>query len=742
MSLIQLIDLQLHNNQIHDLIPLASLTKLKKLDVAQNQINVFPEFLLQLGIPIENSNGYSGNSCITIGDNPWKHPPLEILLKGNESVQAYFNSLENKQTKPLNEVKVVLIGEGAAGKTSLVSQLLGKDFNPHQSQTHGILIERGEYNCKGDRVQVNFWDFGGQEIMHATHQFFLTERSIYVLVLDSRKEDQTEYWLKHIDTFGKQSPVLVVINKIDENPGFDLNRPFLTEKYPAIANRFFRVSCKRGDGVPEFQDELRSVIQDMDIRKQPFSPDWLAVKQTLSTMKRDYITYNEFQQYCEADSVTDEAQQKTLLGFLNDLGIVFEHKRQATRHDTFIMNPQWLTQAVYRIINSPEVTDKNGFLEWDDLETILHKPEETAPDLAQRRKELKVSYPGAKFAFIVSMLEQFELCYKVGEDRWMIPDLLPVSRKDVSIDFTGAAHYLFAYDFLPNSVLPTLMVQLSRWIVQDLQWRTGVVLKDLSSESYAYIEADKEAKSIAIRVKSQGANFQRSFLNLIRQTLQEINAKLNIKIEEKVALPDMPNEYVAYQDLIDLLDMGEKQILIPKLKRRYTINDLLEGVDVTNRATNVGRSQTVNIFISYAHEDVQYKDELMKSLKPLIRQDKIQVWQDFEITAGQRWNDEIMGHLERAHIVIALMSPDFIDSDFCYSIELANALKAEARGEKTIIPIQVRPSAWEDLRPIGAIQGIPAKPVTKYSKRDDGWMEVYKGVGRALDRWQNRFNQT
>ena len=531
--------------------------------------------------------------------------------------------------------------------------------------------------------------------------------------------------------------MLVVINKVDENPGFDLNRPFLTDKYPSI-HQFFRVSCKRGDGIKAFQDALRSVVQEMEIRKQPFAENWLAVKQTLSAMQRDYITYDEFQRYCEADSVTDEAQQKTLLGFLNDLGIVFEHKRQSDRYGTFIMNPQWLTQAVYRIINAPEVTGRQGFLKWDDVATILHKPEVTAFDPEKRRKELKVSYPRDKFAFIVSMLQQFQLCYEVEkDDLWMIPDLLPPSRKDIQIDFAGAAHYMFAYDFLPNSVLPTLMVQLSRWIMPDLQWRTGVVLKDLSSESYAYIEADKEAKTIAIRVKSQGANFQRSFLNLIRQTLQDINKKLNISIEERVALHDAPNEFVAYQDLLDLLEMGERHILIPKLKRKYIISDLLEGIDATKRINDLDRSQMTNIFISYSHKDSNYKEELITALYPLIRREKIQLWQDGEIVAGQRWNDEIMGHLEQSHVVIALMSPDFIRSEFCYSIELGNALKAEARGEKTIIPIQIRPCAWQDL-PIGAIQGIPTKPISSFRNHDTGWGEVYKQVKRALDQWQDR----
>ena len=105
----------------------------------------------------------------------------------------------------MNEVKVLLVGEGGSGKTSLVKRLMGQGFDPNESQTHGINIRHKDFappTPGSDPVHVRFWDFGGQEIMHATHQFFLSQRSVYVLVLDARKEEAAEYWLKHIESFG------------------------------------------------------------------------------------------------------------------------------------------------------------------------------------------------------------------------------------------------------------------------------------------------------------------------------------------------------------------------------------------------------------------------------------------------------------------------------------------------------------------------------------------------------------
>ena len=135
----------------------------------------------------------------------------------------YFRARDS--ARPLNEGKVILVGRGEVGKTSLVNRLTKNEFNEGEDKTHGIQISQWEVRAGADDVRLNVWDFGGQEIMHATHQFFLTERSLYLLVLNGREggEDQdAEYWLKLIGSFGSESPVLVVLNKIDQHP-FDLN---------------------------------------------------------------------------------------------------------------------------------------------------------------------------------------------------------------------------------------------------------------------------------------------------------------------------------------------------------------------------------------------------------------------------------------------------------------------------------------------------------------------------------------
>ena len=172
--------LYLDNNEIEDISPLLSLQKIQRLSLCNNKITDIPESFFLIDLPIKLESGDSYFNGIYIADNPIYYPPLEIIKQGRSGVNSYINSIR-ESSMPLNEVKVIFVGDGAAGKTSLLKRLRGKEFNEKESQTHGIRIERDEIKFRDEDIKVNFWDFGGQEIMHATHQFFLTQRCIYIL---------------------------------------------------------------------------------------------------------------------------------------------------------------------------------------------------------------------------------------------------------------------------------------------------------------------------------------------------------------------------------------------------------------------------------------------------------------------------------------------------------------------------------------------------------------------------------
>lgn len=132
---------------------------------------------------------------------------------------AYF-----EETKiPVNETKVILLGDGNAGKTYTMERIKanGKKGDYPTCETHGILITPRTMVSGGKRYNIRFWDFGGQHIMRSMHRCFLSERTCYVVVVSTRPGDmmvQARKWLKTIASFAKGAPVLLVINLIDNDP--------------------------------------------------------------------------------------------------------------------------------------------------------------------------------------------------------------------------------------------------------------------------------------------------------------------------------------------------------------------------------------------------------------------------------------------------------------------------------------------------------------------------------------------
>lgn len=140
-----------------------------------------------------------------------------------------------------------------------------------------------------------------------------------------------------------------------------------------------------------------------------------------------------------------------------------------------------------------------------------------------------------------------------------------------------------------------------------------------------------------------------------------------------------------------------------------------------------------SVFFSYSHLDEEYRDRLEVHLTPLIRQGLIETWHDRRVGAGDEILNEIDVNLEKAEIVLLLISPDFIASDYCYNVEMSRAIERHEAGEARVIPVILRPCDWQDM-PFGKLLASPldGKPVIKFSNIDDGFLEVAKAIRDAV----------
>ena len=556
--LVNLTMLSLYDNQLVSLpIEIGQLVNLTSLYLHNNKLIILPaRFQLLKNLEV-----------LWLEGNPLPIPP-EILENKKEPkaiLDYYFSHLK----KALNECKVLVVGQGSVGKTSLVQRLVSGKFNPDESKTQGIAItqwkiknNQSEIENDNSKINLNLWDFGGQEIMHATHQFFLTKRSLYLLVLDSRltqEENRVEYWLKMIQSFGGDSPVLLVGNKTDQHP-LDIDRSGLQKKYPNIVG-IFETSAATGNGMDRLRTAIAEQIYNLPHVRDLLPESWFMVKKQLEELghSKNFINHDEFLSLCIRNEVGEEGSQRTLISFMHDLGVILHFQDDPRLEALGILNPQWVTNGVYKILNAHTIFQSKGALSVGMLNEILNLPE----------------YPRDKRLFIVDMMMKFELCYDIYSDKtFLVPDLLPKDEPFTG-EWDSALAFQYHYTILPSSVITRFIVRMNEFIHKTV-WRSGVVLK--SGDNTALVKADMEDKKVYIWVNG-AQNTRRDFLSAIRSQFDAIHKTITkLEVREKVPVPGQGDIVVDFQHLLTLEQMGMNEYLPEGMKELVSVRQLLNGV--------------------------------------------------------------------------------------------------------------------------------------------------------------------
>ena len=289
-SLFQLENLELlhlYHNELSTIpIEITSLPSLRALIIFDNKLlRELPSALLQL--PSLEATFFGQVSGLSV-------PPQEIACQGLDAIRNYFDSLEKSSgIDYLYEAKLVLVGRGFAGKTSLVRKLInpyGYHLEDKIKSTEGIDIQNWDLAMpleKSDKFRFNLWDFAGQEKYDATHQFFITERTLYLFVTEARQESNYldfDYWLNIVQMLGNNSPVIVIQNKIDERLK-SLPTDSFRAQFPNIVD-FVDVSC--ADGYEQTIEKLTKTIKQA-VNKLPqvgdqLPAEWVEIRQDLKAL--------------------------------------------------------------------------------------------------------------------------------------------------------------------------------------------------------------------------------------------------------------------------------------------------------------------------------------------------------------------------------------------------------------------------------------------------------------------------
>ncbi|MBD2596211.1 leucine-rich repeat domain-containing protein [Nostoc spongiaeforme FACHB-130] len=588
-NLTNLTQLDLSSNQITE-IPeaIAKLTNLTHLYLSRNQITQIPEAIAQL---TNLTHLYLSENQITeipevleslqklekldLRGNPLPISP-EILGSSDEIglVEEIFNYLQllrSGEVRPLNEAKILLVGQGSVGKTSLIERLIRNQYDKNQPQTDGLNVQTWNVHINSKDIRLNVWDFGGQEIYHATHQFFLTKRSLYLLVCNCRtseEENRIEYWLKLIESFGGQSPVIIVGNKRDEQP-LDINRKALREKYPNI-QAIIETSCQDNIGIDELRTAIFQQIANLKEVYDLLPLSWFEVKQQLESMPQDFISYSNYIGICYKNKIPEEQNQEQLIDLLHRLGLVLNFRDHPILKDTNVLKPNWVTEGIYALLSDEILkTQTKGIFTLADLSRILN-PER---------------YPIQRHKYLIGLMKEFELCFALEchPPQFLIAGLLPKDQPEQTELEGETLEFQYYYKVLPESIISRFIVNTHEKIHNQIYWRSGVMLQyQENNEIYniARIKADPEDKKIFIAISGRKET-RRLFLGILRDVFNKIHKSLpNLEITEWVPVPDYPNHPpLDYQELLGLEAMGESTVTIGKLKLKLNLRQLLDGYE-------------------------------------------------------------------------------------------------------------------------------------------------------------------
>jgi internalin A len=692
-GLVGLQSLNLSGTGVTDLSPLSGLQELQSLDfygcrpaVPAPLLRSFTELprLIRLvadeavGVPREVlSHGY-GDDCL---------PRL----------RTYFFELD-LGAEAENEVKVILLGNGRVGKTQLCRRFRDRPFDKSVESTHGVQIWREELRIRTggqeQLFQVNWWDFGGQDIYHGTHALFLRSRAVFLILWTPELENRAEYeengiplrnqplayWLDYVRTLaGEDSPVIVVQSQCDR---FADRRPapVRPEGFGFFESCSYSAKEDLGRETLEGQlcDAMRYLLERngaleighgrAEVRRRLY--EWRRGDQGRPPTERQHrtLTIDKFRALC--DEVGGIVSWEHALDYLHHTGVVFYDPKLFS--NCIVLDQDWALDAVYTVFHrgrtAPWLRDSGRFTR-EDLALMVwreHSPEEQRLFLGLM-KSCGVCFPCGK---------TFE-----GEARYVAPDLLPKfeavkGRLHAWTEEPGTPTLRLEYRFFHSAVIRGLMSRIGSKAGDFAEyWKYGLWLKDGRRDAqllvqFEDISTDEAPGAGALELKAQGRDPE-GLLREIRRTI--LGQRIGEKPEEQLTLEGTTVSRSALATVIggQVLDLQRKPVAAAPFAaffedREYQADEA--RVDI-NPLPLTADEKPREVFISYAWGDDtpagKIRDQAVEGLYAALKEDGFHPIRDRnEMRSGDRISDFIR-RLTRADYVVAIISDKYLRSTYC-----------------------------------------------------------------------------
>ncbi|EGG24144.1 leucine-rich repeat-containing protein [Cavenderia fasciculata] len=571
LQLSQLQELILENNLIGSLpSDINHLSNLRILNLRLNKLDILPASIGQLSnltilnlaqnaiTQLRPTMGLlSGLSELKLDGNPLRTPPPEILHQGLQAILDYLKDLIKGQEQ-CYRMKLMIVGQENVGKTTLLKTLRDRKKKPSVAgpniSTDGIVIDNWVFNGQFDDIDVDsgrpikkkqditlsVWDFAGQEIYYTTHQFFLSERSVYIVawnIILEEEASRVEFWLQSITTRTKDAPIIIVGTHLDDSNKASAKavKKKMLEKYlPRFPNirAIKMVSCTNGKGISSLRETLEEIVQSQPTMGESLPRSYMLLENLVKeeTKKRiiPTIPWQEFVQMGTICTITDEAELLRATMFLNQLGSLVYFSKELGLKQFVILDPQWITVMLSSIITTKHSYAKDGILAHKSLKQIWRPPQ----------------YPENLHPHLIMLLEKFEISYNLGgplkktsleqideNGQSLIPSLLPNERPasfaSLWTAYNPKLHQEqfgrnYEFEFIPNGFFSRLMVRILNFAKTEARcyWRNGMLLQRQDEQIFIEMIPSRKLMCFTVRGK-QSAQLSRDVIETIQSLLDD-----------------------------------------------------------------------------------------------------------------------------------------------------------------------------------------------------------------------------
>ena len=624
-----------------------------------------------------------------------------------EIIRGDVLQLQEEVTEPLYEAKLLIVGEGGAGKTSLAKKIEDENYilKSDEDSTEGIDVIQWKFLLSnGKECSVNIWDFGGQEIYHQTQQFFFTKSSLYVLVVDSRRENTNFYWwLKIIALLSDNSPILIVKNEKQDRQ-CEVNERQLRAEFLNL-KEVLAMNLDTNRGLAEIKQAIQYYIARLPHvgDASPLPKLWVRVRSAIENSSRNYISVHEYYQLCETNKLTDRKDMLRLSRYLHDIGVFLHYQDDSTLKHYLILKPEWATTAVYKVLENKTVIENLGCFSQEEL-----------ADIWQDRKYNDMQDE------LLQLMMRFKICYQIPNrpGNYIAPQLLDINEPKYEWEKSNNLILRYKYEFMPKGIITRFIIETYPWIEQQkFAWKSGVVLN--KHQTRAEIIENHNQREIKVRVSG---NRKKELLTVVTHELEKIHRSFE-RLQYQTLVPcncqkcvgsENPYSY-PLDELHDFLKDGDYQIQCRKSRKMVDVHRLFEDVNLSpieNNKDNILQQQLESekeISLNQNQPTIKYQDfQILVDKNHNIRAsseqgdvpgelcwEKNQIKLSLQLIDSQQTNSDLLKALGRQ--LYQALFPDKINARFQATIASAQGNQESVRLRLIFQSPELAALPWEFL---------------------------------------------